>query len=110
MSTILARLGHLSAAEDFFEALDVPYDFSVLASSRLHILKRFGEYVAADPSAADDRETLRAHLARAHADFVASDARREKVFAVFRQHADGAGGAFIPLETLTPAPSAQNGG
>ncbi|KAA5607616.1 nitrogen fixation protein NifW [Roseospira marina] len=111
MSTILAGLTQLSAAEEFFEALDVPYDSSVLASSRLHILKRFGEYAAADPSLADDSEFLRACLARAHTDFIESDARREKVFAVFRQqHADGAGRTFIPLEALTPSPSTARGG
>jgi len=110
MSTILDQLASLSSAEEFFDALDVPYEQSVLASSRLHILKRFGEYTAAEPDAADDKERLRALLARAHADFVTSDARREKVFAVFRQQADGAGRAFVPLEALTPPPSTENGG
>lgn len=110
MSTVLDRLAGLSAAEEFFETLDVPYRPSVLATNRLHILKRFGEYAAADPAAADDREKLRALLARAHADFVTSDARREKVFAVFRQQSDGAGRAFIPLKALTPTPSTEHGG
>jgi nitrogenase-stabilizing/protective protein len=110
MSTVLDRLADLSAAEEFFESLDVPYRPSVLANSRLHVLRRFGEYVSAEPGAADDRERLRALLARAHADFETSDARREKVFAVFRQHADGAGRAFIPVEALTPTPSTELGG
>jgi nitrogenase-stabilizing/protective protein len=103
----LEQLAGLSAAEEFFEALDVPFDPAVVAVNRLHIMKRFGEYAAAHSE--PDRDTLRDCLARAHEDFVHSDARREKVFAVFRQHTDGAGRAFIPLEALSPSQSKPRG-
>jgi len=103
MRTALSRLNGLSAAEDFFEALDVPYDPRVLAVSRLHVLKRFQEYLIAYE--APDEIILRECLKRAHDDFVRSDARSEKVFAVFRQRTDIAGRAFIPLEALAPMPS-----
>lgn len=103
MNNALHSIAGLSAAEDFFEALDVAYDPRVLAVSRLHVLKRFREYLIAH---ADPDETiLRACLKRAHDDFVRSDASRERVFAVFRQRTDVAGRAFIPLEALAPLPS-----
>ncbi|MBB4265947.1 nitrogenase-stabilizing/protective protein NifW [Roseospira visakhapatnamensis] len=103
MNAAVHRLKSLSAAEEFFEALDVAYDPRVLAVSRLHVLKRFREYLIAyeDP----DETILRDCLRRAHEDFVQSDARRERVFAVFRQRTDVAGRAFIPLEALAPMPS-----
>jgi len=103
MSVALDRLNGLSAAEEFFEALDVPYDPRVLAVSRLHVLKRFQEYLIAHVE--PDETILRDCLRRAHDDFVHSDAKSEKVFAVFRQQTDTAGRAFIPLEALAPLSS-----
>ncbi|WP_299438342.1 nitrogenase-stabilizing/protective protein NifW [uncultured Rhodospira sp.] len=107
MNAALQRLAGLSAAEEFFEALDVAYDPQVLAVSRLHVLKRFREFLIAyeDP----DESILRDCLRRAHDDFVTSTARREKVFAVFQQQTDGAGRAFIPLEALSPSPPSSRG-
>ncbi len=37
----------MACAEDLFDVLGVPYDPSVLAIHRLHVLKRFGEAAAA---------------------------------------------------------------
>jgi nitrogenase-stabilizing/protective protein len=83
--TVLEQLSKLSSAEDFFRFLDVAYDPAVLNVSRLHILKRMGEYLRqaapeADESAA--RACFRALLERAYLDFVHSSPIAERVFKV----------------------------
>ena len=85
---LMRELAALSAAEEFFEYFAVPYERHVVNVNRLHILKRFRQYLATaldDPPA--DREALRALcaslLARSHADFAHSSAQAEKVFRVF---------------------------
>ena len=45
MSNLMAKLASLSQAEEFFEVLDVPYERAVLNVNRLHILKRFNQYL-----------------------------------------------------------------
>lgn len=71
---ILNRLRGLSAAEDFFRALDVDYDPRVLDVARLHILRRFGELLERHPASdVDDEATLgrcRKLLRTAYDDFV----------------------------------------
>ncbi len=47
-SNILARLKHLSSADEFFEALGVRFESERLAACRLHVLKRMGEMLAGD--------------------------------------------------------------
>ncbi len=82
-------LGQLSAAEEFFDYFAVPYDRHVVNVNRLHILKRFRQYLATalDDTPADS-ESLRALCAsllkRSHEDFARSSAQAEKVFRVFQ--------------------------
>ena len=45
MANTLETLGTLSAAEEFFEHLGIPYDPAVIRVNRLHILKRFNQYL-----------------------------------------------------------------
>ncbi|XKG61913.1 nitrogenase-stabilizing/protective protein NifW [Caenispirillum salinarum] len=94
-------MNSLSAAEDFFEALDVPFDPQVVRVNRLHILKRFSDYLKRTDMGGLDDDALRAlyreKLAIAHADFVQSDAVTEKVFKVFK---DAHGKAFVGLEEI----------
>jgi nitrogenase-stabilizing/protective protein len=89
---ILQTMSKFSAAEDFFRYLDVPFEQPVVHVNRLHILKRFHQYIARDGVTGADEAALKAsyqaHLAKAYQDFVTSDAATEKVFKVF-QEADG---------------------
>jgi nitrogenase-stabilizing/protective protein len=93
MSELLQQLGRLSAAEEFFALLGVDYDQTVINVNRLHILKRFNQYMrtTASVTGLDDtalRDTCRELLTRAYQDFVRSTPKQEKVFKVF-QDADG---------------------
>jgi len=93
----------LSAAEDFFAALNVPFAARVVRVNRLHILKRYHDYLAGQDGVGLDPAALRqAHreaLARAHDDFVSSDAVTERVFKVFQQVK---GSAFLGLDAVEP--------
>jgi len=102
VSNILADMRSLSAAEDFFEFLALPYDPAVLQVTRLHVLKRFNHYLEADKAqtehldSAAQAQAYRALLLRAYEDFIRSTPAREKVFKVFQ----GADGAHVGLESL----------
>ncbi len=102
MSNILADMRGLSSAEDFFEYLALPFDPSVLQVTRLHVLKRFNNYLEAGKPEFKDLDTAaqiqacRALLLRAYEDFIRSTPAREKVFKVF-QNAEG---VQVGLESL----------
>ncbi|QSR85192.1 nitrogenase-stabilizing/protective protein NifW [Methylacidimicrobium sp. B4] len=89
---ILADLSRLSAAEEFLDYLEVPYDPQVVRVNRLHILKRFQKYLlsANAPKTRTDEELrlfYRGLLEAAYQDFVRSSALQEKVFPVFHRPA-----------------------
>lgn len=93
MEDLVTRLKALSSAEDFFLFFGVPYVERVVQVNRLHILKRFYQYLhrAEGLTGLDDVELFRRYrefLAQAYQDFVSSTAQREKVFKVF-QETDG---------------------
>ena len=90
MSDLRETLDKLSAAEEFLDFFAIPYDQSVVNVNRLHILKRFHDYLRRESDLAelDDcalRTRYRTLLERAYQDFVASNAVTEKVFKVFLQ-------------------------
>ena len=102
MDTVLGTMSRFSAAEEFLDHLAVDYDRAVVNVHRLHILKRFQQYIGSLPPAAEMTEdALRAHyrdlLARAYADFVHSNAATEKVFKVFQ---DAAGIQRVSVDSL----------
>ncbi|WP_307155708.1 nitrogenase stabilizing/protective protein NifW [Rhodopseudomonas julia] len=108
MMGVLDELRELSAAEEFFAFLDVPYDPKVVHVARLHILRRMGEYLAADHlDDLDDevaREACRTHLAHAYEDFTRSSPLEQRVFKVLKQAAGGPkpkSKPFVALNTLT---------
>lgn len=89
MNTLTEKLKQLSAAEEFLEFFGVPYEQSVVNVSRLHILKRFYQYMRQERGldGLDEIEIfkqLRSHMAKAYDDFVHSNAAQEKVFKVFQ--------------------------
>ena len=108
VSTILSRLKTLTSAEEFFAALNVRYDADKLATARLHILKRMGDYLASD-----DLDGLpdgiaaaraRAMLQRAYEDFVGSSPLKQRVFKVLKDHDPkrpvAPGQAFVALDDI----------
>jgi nitrogenase-stabilizing/protective protein len=105
--TLDEALRELVSAEDFLEYFGVPYEAPVLRVKRLHILQRFHDYLHRNAAEmpADDASRAAFHrkwLEQAYADFTRSDARTEKVFAVFRNvpMAEGGVSSFIPLDKI----------
>ncbi len=93
MDTLTDRLKALSSAEDFLHFFGVPFEERVVHVNRLHILKRFYQYLHREDGLAglNDVDMFRRYrelLARAYQDFTQSTPAREKVFKVF-QDADG---------------------
>ena len=105
MSDLLKHLSTFSAAEEFLNFFQVEYDEAVVNVNRLHILKRFNQYLRATPGTAEmDDETLRGvckeQLTKAYADFVRSTAAQEKVFKVFQ---DVDGKQHVTLDSMRTA-------
>jgi nitrogenase-stabilizing/protective protein len=90
--TFAQQLRQLSSAEDFLQFFGVPHDKAVVNVSRLHILKRFYQYLRQEPLPEDNEQALyqgyRDLLIKAYSDFVSSTPAQEKVFKVF-QDVDG---------------------
>jgi nitrogenase-stabilizing/protective protein len=111
MSDTLQALGALSAAEEFFDFLAIPYDPAVVHVNRLHILKRFNQYLrttlprVADLEAEAQHQACRSLLIRAYEDFVRSTPAQEKVFKVF-QDADGSHVGLDSLRSTLPSRNA----
>jgi nitrogenase-stabilizing/protective protein len=89
MDTLNERMKALSSAEDFFVFFGLPYSEPVVQVNRLHILKRFYQYLRKSEGQhlLDEVERFRLYrslLAQAYQDFVDSTPAREKVFKVFQ--------------------------
>jgi nitrogenase-stabilizing/protective protein len=89
MDNFHERLKALSSAEDFFTFFAVPCAESVVQVNRLHILKRFYQYLhkAEGLQGANEVELYRRYrglLAQAYQDFVQSTPAQEKVFKIFQ--------------------------
>lgn len=100
-----SELAKLSSAEDFLQYFQIDYDERVVHVNRLHILKRFHDYLKREGNTDSmDEETLRSTyrclLQQSYHDFVVSDAVSEKVFKVFHQ---AAGVSHVSLDKVTVA-------
>jgi len=89
MPSLTERLKALSSAEDFLNFFGLPFEPSVVQVNRLHILKRFYQYLhkATDLAGLDEVEMYRRYralLTQAYGDFVRSTPAQEKVFKVFQ--------------------------
>jgi nitrogenase-stabilizing/protective protein len=90
---LATQLKGLSSAEDFLRFFGIEYDERVVHVNRLHILKRFFQYLQREGAGsngvdADEVATYRRYrtlLLGAYQDFVKSSAQAEKVFKVFQQ-------------------------
>jgi nitrogenase-stabilizing/protective protein len=91
--SVLQDLGRLSSAEDFFAYLDLPFEPEVVHVSRLHILRRMGQYIKGSEldgafeglSDEDIKGLCRSHLDQAYQDFVASSPIQERLFKVHKE-------------------------
>lgn len=106
--SFMSELGRLSSAEDFFAALDLPYDPAIVNVARLHIMRRMGQYLrGTDLAELDDdalRRACRSHLEKAYQDFVRSSPIAERVFKVHQdavKPAEPPRRLFVPLTALT---------
>ncbi|ABM37620.1 MULTISPECIES: nitrogenase stabilizing/protective protein NifW [Polaromonas] len=102
MENFLQQLKTLSSAEDFMQYFGVPFDQKVMNISRLHILKRFFQYLRQETPLAQTDElqmftAYRALLTKAYGDFVTSTPAQEKVFKVFQ---DTDGKQHVTLDSL----------
>ena len=93
MDGLISKLKALSSANEFLDFFGIDYEASVVDVNRLHILKRFYQYLhkADGLQGLDEIEMFRRYrglLLQAYQDFTTSTAAREKVFKVF-QDADG---------------------
>jgi len=93
MTDLTTRLKALSSANEFLDFFGVPYDEQIVNVNRLHILKRFYQYLHKAEGLGDLDEVglftrYRELLTQAYRDFTVSDAVTEKVFKVF-QDAEG---------------------
>ena len=85
-----SQLKRLSAAEEFLEFFGVPFEKSVVNVNRLHILKRFYQYIRQAKDLPDEHNDeamyacYRGWLVKAYEDFVKSTPAQEKVFKVFQ--------------------------
>jgi nitrogenase-stabilizing/protective protein len=101
MNEMMTSLHALSSAEEFLEFFGVEYQPAVVHVNRLHIMKRFSQYLRSTPGVdALEPEAMRAVykdlLERAYQDFVHSTAAQEKVFKVFQDQA----ARRVPLDAL----------
>ncbi|MDR2128562.1 MAG: nitrogenase stabilizing/protective protein NifW [Burkholderiaceae bacterium] len=103
MEDFLQKLKTLSSAEDFLQFFGVPFDQKVVNVSRLHILKRFFQYIRQEEGTLAQADELqiftayRALLMRAYGDFLRSTPAQEKVFKVFQ---DVDGKQHVTLDSL----------
>ncbi|MCE1243030.1 nitrogenase-stabilizing/protective protein NifW [Oryzomicrobium sp.] len=85
----LMQLSSLSTAEEFLAYFGLPFDPRVVNVNRLHILKRFQQYLARDGGltavAAAGPAAVGSRLEAAYGDFVNGTAQQHKVFPVFER-------------------------
>jgi nitrogenase-stabilizing/protective protein len=110
MGEFLDTLSGLSSAEEFLDFLKVPYDPHVVSVNRLHILKRFHDYIGRSelPGDLDSVALGQAYtqaLEQAYADFVTSNGVTEKVFKVFHRAESSKKASFVPLTAVSRKPS-----
>jgi nitrogenase-stabilizing/protective protein len=102
--SVIAKMKSLSAAEEFFEFLSVPYDPNRLRVVRLHILKQLGSYLEAErlQHVPDDQALAecRQLLLSVYRDFSEHSPLERRVFKVLKDAVARKSDNFISLEQL----------
>lgn len=105
MNAMIEQLTKFSAAEEFLDYFGIEYEQSVVNVYRLHILKRFYQYLRqeklGDLNEVSMFQKYRSLLMRSYEDFVHSTAAKEKVFKVF-QDADAKSFTIDKLKSTLP--------
>ena len=89
MTQTLAEFKKLSDAEDYFQFFQLPFDQQVVNVNRLHILKKFAQYMdeidAAFPNLTEAEKLAKYcdALQRSYDLFLTSNAVEQKLFKVF---------------------------
>jgi len=92
MNPSLANFNTLSQAEEYLEFFGIPYDPQVVNVNRLHILKKFSQFIREndiDAASLADEATFtqtRDALASAYHLFTTSTSVEQKLFKVFQDH------------------------
>jgi nitrogenase-stabilizing/protective protein len=112
MTDLTQRLKALSSANEFLEFFGIAYDPRVVDVNRLHILKRFYQYLHRAEGLAELDEVglfsrYRELLSQAYQDFVHSNAAAEKVFKVFQ---DAGGTQHVQVSKLRDSLSQRRDG
>lgn len=103
----LAEFRRACSAEDYFQALDVPYEPRVVAVNRLHILRLLAQRIAGldatspEPTPEALVFAYRTSLVEAHEAFVGASALDHRLFKVLQ---DNAPTNVVPLEAVTIRP------
>lgn len=105
--SVLADLGRLGSAEEFFAYLGIEADPAIVRVARLHILRRMGEYLRKESFDGLDEEEVRDKcrglLETAYTDFLKSSPLQERVFKVLKDAVKPKPEkkiAFVPLASL----------
>lgn len=91
MSGTMNEFKKLVDAEEFFNFFNLPYDQEIVNVNRLHILKKFSQYMAeVDDTSADLTTEQRLHqyslaLQKAYDVFLESTPHEQKLFKVFNE-------------------------
>ncbi|MEM5345602.1 nitrogenase stabilizing/protective protein NifW [Paraburkholderia azotifigens] len=111
MQGVIQQLRQLSSAEDFLRFFGIVFDEKVVNVSRLHIMRRFLQYIEQEKELPPDDATAalsiyRSLLQNAYNDFVVSTPAEQKVFKVFQE---AAGRHVVSLENLRASLPARDG-
>lgn len=109
MDGLIQKLKALSSANEFLDFFGIDYDERVVHVNRLHILKRFYQYLhrAEGLDTSNEIEMFRRYrefLVQAYTDFTTSSAAQEKVFKVFQ---DTDGKQHVTVDALRSSLSAR---
>ena len=84
-TALLDELAEMTSAKNFLNCFFIAFDPAVVQVNRLHILKRFHDYLR--QTSPTDWDGYAGCLKQAYQDFVHSNAQTEKVFKVFHRQA-----------------------